>query len=262
MASIPKEIQTFMQKWEVEPNEVWQVPGGKAYAVKHSALERIAAQSGFVFDMPDIIEAKTEERIVTVLVRAHDPKTQASTWSFGEASPANNKNAYCWSMAEKRAKDRCILKLLSIHGVLYSEDEMKDAGEPPAYQERSPEPDYAPPGEPVAPPLLAGPEALARHVTNGLEHPPGKNKPPHWDAITKLVDGATDYTDLTYQMSQPFYKNTTSGWSNHYRRELGDKHIVPKVAEFRGSEVAIKLQSEIHAKYPLDTFSRQQEAAE
>ena len=34
--------------------------------------------------------------------------------SFGEAAPYNNKNNYPLAMAEKRAKDRVILKLLEI----------------------------------------------------------------------------------------------------------------------------------------------------
>ena len=42
---------------------------------------------------------------------------------MGEASPKNNKNAYPWAMAEKRAKDRVILKLIGLHGLVYSEQE-------------------------------------------------------------------------------------------------------------------------------------------
>jgi len=47
-------------------------------------------------------------------------------WSVGEAAPANNKNAYPWAMAEKRAKDRVILKLIGLHGLAYSEEEADD----------------------------------------------------------------------------------------------------------------------------------------
>ena len=49
-----------------------------------------------------------------------------SEWSIGEASPKNNKNAYPWAMAEKRAKDRVILKLLGFAGEVYSEEEADD----------------------------------------------------------------------------------------------------------------------------------------
>ena len=44
--------------------------------------------------------------------------------TYGEASPRNTKNAYPYAMAEKRAVDRAILKLLGLHGFVYSEDEM------------------------------------------------------------------------------------------------------------------------------------------
>jgi hypothetical protein len=52
-------------------------------------------------------------------------------WSIGEAAPKNNKNSYPYAMAEKRAKDRVILKLLNTHGYLYSEAEF-EADEKPA----------------------------------------------------------------------------------------------------------------------------------
>ena len=47
-------------------------------------------------------------------------------WSFGEATPKNNKNSYPYAMAEKRAKDRITLALAGIHGYVYSEMEAED----------------------------------------------------------------------------------------------------------------------------------------
>jgi hypothetical protein len=41
----------------------------------------------------------------------------------GEASPANCKIEYPTNMAEKRAKDRCVIELLSIEGDVYSDTE-------------------------------------------------------------------------------------------------------------------------------------------
>lgn len=121
---LPDNIRTFMQTHGVTSDEIWPVPGGKSYAIKHSALERIAAEKSITFKMPQIVEKDSANGIATVLVEA--VMGDFSTWSFGEASPRNNKNAYCWSMAEKRAKDRCILKLLNAHGAIYSEDEADD----------------------------------------------------------------------------------------------------------------------------------------
>jgi hypothetical protein len=47
--------------------------------------------------------------------------------TFGEASPANNKNAYPVAMAEKRAMSRAVLKLAGLYkNGFFSEDESDD----------------------------------------------------------------------------------------------------------------------------------------
>lgn len=126
MATIPKDVQEFMSTHGVDHDEVWQVHGA-SWVVKHKALERIAMQIGITFDLPEMIEGKSGDKIVAMCVRGFIPGTPIQTaWSIGEASPANNKNSYPYAMAEKRAKDRVILKLLNAHGALYSEDEADD----------------------------------------------------------------------------------------------------------------------------------------
>ena len=55
-------------------------------------------------------------------------------WTIGEAMPinidrGNNKQQYPFAMAEKRAKDRVILKLLGLHGHVYSQEEFGDPNE-------------------------------------------------------------------------------------------------------------------------------------
>lgn len=51
-------------------------------------------------------------------------KIEASVETFGEASPANNKNQFAVAMCEKRALSRCVLKLAGFyqHGI-FGEDE-------------------------------------------------------------------------------------------------------------------------------------------
>jgi hypothetical protein len=74
--------------------------------------------------MPTIIESDCGNGVVAICVAGHmDKRTE---WSFGEAAPKNNKNAYPYAMAEKRAKDRVILKLVGLHGLVYSEEESDD----------------------------------------------------------------------------------------------------------------------------------------
>lgn len=123
-----KDLQDFMQKHKISDEEVWEVRVGGAWAVKHSALERVAAEQNIRFDRPAIIESRTADKVAVVCVFAK--MGDREEWSFGEASPSNNKNAYVYSMAEKRGKDRCILKLLNAHGALYSESEADEFSEP------------------------------------------------------------------------------------------------------------------------------------
>ena len=128
MARLPDDIREFMKAHGVREDEVWPVPGGRAYAVKHKTLERIALEKGIVFDAPQIIEANGPEKCAALCVTGRI--NGRSEWSIGEAAPANNKNQYPFAMAEKRAKDRVILKLLSAHGTIYSEDEAEDFKQP------------------------------------------------------------------------------------------------------------------------------------
>ena len=50
--------------------------------------------------------------------------------SLGEASPKNTIINHPYAMAEKRAVDRCILKLLNAHAYIYSDAESDDFREP------------------------------------------------------------------------------------------------------------------------------------
>lgn len=131
---LPAEISAFMEKYGVRQDEIWQVHGA-SWVVKHKALERVAQASGIVFDAPTVLEGSTADK--TVVLLAYARLGERSEWSIGEASPVNNKNGYPWAIAEKRLKDRLILKLLQAHGDLYSEEEADDFKEKPK-QERKP----------------------------------------------------------------------------------------------------------------------------
>lgn len=110
---------------------VWSLPQNKnALIVKHKALEKISAHLGMWFDPPTIIESDTEKKIVSLVVQGYidDGKGKNTAWSIGEVSPQNTSNKYVYAMAEKRAIDRVILKLLGVHGDFYSQAEI-DEGE-------------------------------------------------------------------------------------------------------------------------------------
>lgn len=192
MASIPKDVREFMTKWSVTDTEIWPVPGGKSYAVKHSALERIAAEQGIVFGPPHIIESLGTDKVYSLWVDAR--MGDRIEWSTGEASPANNKNAYPLAMAEKRAKDRCVLKLLAAHGLVYSEDEAD------AFKQA-----YEAPGEPI--PIKADPDVpkLSAHAIK-------RDKPDLWPTIVSMFRDAKSYDELKEVAAGEFVKRATADW--------------------------------------------------
>lgn len=108
---------------------VWSLPQNKnVLIIKHKALEKISAHLGMWFDPPNVLENNTDKNIVSMCVRGYidDGKGKNSAWSIGEVSPKNNTNKYPYAIAEKRAIDRVILKLLGVHGDMYSEEEAED----------------------------------------------------------------------------------------------------------------------------------------
>jgi len=117
----------FMEKYKIDSDEIWEVHGS-TWVVKHKALERVAVEVGVKWDRPSVQVCDLTAKIAVVC--AFGKLGDHEEWSFGEASPANNKNSYPMAMAEKRARDRVILKLLVSHGALYSESEADEFTQP------------------------------------------------------------------------------------------------------------------------------------
>lgn len=127
MAKPSKAVMGFMEKYGIESDEIWEVHGS-TWVVKHKALERVAIEQGIVWLRPSVQVCDLAAKIAVIC--AFGKIGEREEWSFGEASPANNKNAYPVAMAEKRARDRVILKLLVSHGALYSESEADEFTQP------------------------------------------------------------------------------------------------------------------------------------
>ena len=132
MAKLPDSIRQIGEKFGLKSADMWDCHG--TWVAYHRALERIAAEQKISFQPPTVLEAEGPRVAICVFGSLGDQ----TEWSIGEAAPGNNKNAYPWAMAEKRAKDRVILKLLGLHGLVYSEEEADDFK----------------PGKPEAPKLL------------------------------------------------------------------------------------------------------------
>lgn len=119
-------IKKFKEEYKLESTDFWNLGrGGKnTWIVKHNALEKVAAQDKITWTLevlnfsPDIVVkcvATSGDRVIE---------------SLGEASSKNTIINHPYAMAEKRAVDRCILKLLNAHAYIYSEAESDDFKEP------------------------------------------------------------------------------------------------------------------------------------
>jgi hypothetical protein len=124
MNTTDKKIAEVLAKFgEPMAGNVWRVQG--TAVIYHKALERVAAQAKIQFDTPTIVRAERDEAVILVTGRMGE----RVEWSIGEALIGVNyrvsgkQAAYVYAMAEKRAKDRVILKLIELHGLVYSEEE-------------------------------------------------------------------------------------------------------------------------------------------
>lgn len=124
MAKAPdQKLLAILEEYGETPREaMWDCHG--TWVIYHRAIERMSARAGIVFARPALIESNAAGKIAVIVVEGK--MGERVEWSFGEAAPYNNKNAYPYAMAEKRSKDRVALKLLGLHGLAFSEEESDD----------------------------------------------------------------------------------------------------------------------------------------
>jgi hypothetical protein len=123
-----QEIRELFQKHKISlsRDDVWEVQGNPV--VKHQALERLSSALRIIWHKPEVLRAERDE---AVLIVTGNLPSGPSEWSIGEAVIgqnllARNKTAvYPYAMAEKRAKDRVILKLAGLYGS-HSDEEADD----------------------------------------------------------------------------------------------------------------------------------------
>jgi hypothetical protein len=132
-----QEIRDLFKRHDVplSRDDVWDVRGNPV--IKHRAMEALAMKVGIIWDKPVIIRAERDEAVVLVsgyLEEGGGKRSGVMEWSIGEAAigqsyqVSGKQAAFPYAMAEKRGKDRVILKLAGLTGV-YSEEEMKQQGD-------------------------------------------------------------------------------------------------------------------------------------
>ena len=128
MSDIPQPVIDVLKEiGETAKTSTWDCHGTRV--ILHKALEKIAAKKGITFDAPVHLVTDPANKQVAIQVTGRLGDMEA--WSIGEVAPNNCKNAYPFAMAEKRAKDRVILKLAGLHGYVYAEDGADDFKESP-----------------------------------------------------------------------------------------------------------------------------------
>lgn len=132
MSALEPRIEAIRKEYGLEQTDFWQIPQNKQWVCKHAALEVVAVKAKIKFDLPVIIEKDAAALTTSIVVMGH--MGDRAEWATGETNPTNysvkgKQPSYPWAMSEKRAKDRVILKLVGIHGLVYSEDEIAPAAE-------------------------------------------------------------------------------------------------------------------------------------
>jgi hypothetical protein len=117
-------IEEVLNRYDIDPRRaLWDCHG--TWVIYHKYVELIGMKAGVTLDAPSMIHSDPVSKHVVILVNGN-MGDKASAWSFGETTPYNNKNAYPFAMAEKRAKDRVILKLVGLAGHVYTDQDVAD----------------------------------------------------------------------------------------------------------------------------------------
>ena len=105
------EMKSIAAAYELSQDDWWLHPQSKKWIIKHDAVEKIASIEKIKFDLPIVASSDINNVALIISATYKDEKV----WTMGEARKENCKMAYYWAMAEKRGKDRCVLKLLGMY---------------------------------------------------------------------------------------------------------------------------------------------------
>jgi hypothetical protein len=205
-------IAEVLKAYGFGPEAAWDCHG--TWVVYHRVLEQIAAKARIKFDPPQVLEANGPAKSVAICVKGklYGPEignTMAEEWSIGEAAPGNNKNSYPYAMAEKRAKDRVILKLIGLHGLAYSEDEADD------FKASAPAPEA---------PKQAQPAAPKTPLPEGMEPAPDR---PEVAEYLKKIAALLDVCDTNAEIDAALKEGAA------YRKSIGLVEGSPSWAAFK-----------------------------
>ena len=120
-------IKELSKKYNLTKEDYWQESRSKKWIISHDACEKIADMEGIIFGPPQVLNS--EQNFVRMVISGK--KGEVLMWSIGEADNKNCKNLYFGAMAEKRGKDRVILKLINAYEYgIYSDVEADNFQKP------------------------------------------------------------------------------------------------------------------------------------
>lgn len=132
MSKLDPRIEAIRKEYDLAADDFWKIKQNGQWVCKHAALEVISVKAEIKWFPPQILEMDAVKLVTSMIVTGK--MGDRLEWSTGETNPTNysvtgRQPAYPWAMSEKRAKDRVILKLVGIHGLVYSDAEGDFAAE-------------------------------------------------------------------------------------------------------------------------------------
>jgi len=141
---LPENIKKAFRDLDFTDNQIiagvwWLKRGGMEVCIaSHQFLEQVANKMQVEFlPKPEKLYANGEGKSLSVAMLVYGKYKDKAIWTTGESNPSNTKNDYPWAMAEKRGKDRIVIKFLNLEDLLYSDTEeyniktsTKDSPEP------------------------------------------------------------------------------------------------------------------------------------
>ena len=139
MLNIPQPIKKVAEKYKLKlPTSQKDMSGdfwciGKNYIIFHDSLTKIAKIEGIVFHKPQVEILYNDNNFFGVAMMGEAELDGYKIWTSADSTKENTMAKYYFNMAEKRLRDRQVLKLLDLYEYgLYSEEEADDFKKQPS----------------------------------------------------------------------------------------------------------------------------------
>ena len=192
MLNIPQPIIKVAEKYKLKlPTSQKDMLGdfwciGKNYIIFHNALTKIAKIEGIVFHKPQVEILYNDSNFFGVAMMGEAELDGYKIWTSADSTKENTMAKYYFNMAEKRLRDRQVLKLLDLYEYgLYSDVEAD------AFKKQ--------PSQPTETKLMT--KYQATQIVEILKHKEGYNK----DVVKSI------FHKLSYQEAKDVLEHFHSG---------------------------------------------------